>query len=274
MAGPFLKWAGGKTYLLPRLRLYYPHSFETYFEPFLGGGAVFFDLRPKSAILSDSNEDLIIAYQTVRRNVDSLIRSLTDLAAEYRKSPKEKYYEVRDHQDPAELDAVSRTARLIFLNKTCYNGLYRVNAQGHFNVPFGNYRNPTICDEEGLQTSSDALQSAVIRAMDYHEALRLVRTGDFVYLDPPYHPVSKTASFTRYTREDFGQAEQLELASELSKLRGTVDCKILLSNAKVSHIESMYRRLGFDITLVTAPRMISCKPETRGKILEILVRNY
>ncbi len=274
MAGPFLKWAGGKTYLLPHLRIYFPHTFETYFEPFLGGGAVFFDLRPRSAVLSDSNEDLITAYQTVRRDVDKLIRALTDLAAEYAKSPKEKYYEARDKMDPGTLDPVSRTARLIFLNKTCYNGLYRVNAQGHFNVPFGNYKNPTICDEEGLRATSEALQSAVIRAMDYREALRLVRPGDFVYLDPPYHPVSKTATFTRYTKEDFGQTQQLELASELSRLRTTVDCKILLSNAGVSHIESMYRRLGFEITHVTAPRMISCKPETRGKILEILVRNY
>ncbi len=274
MAAPFLKWAGGKTYLLPQLRIYFPHSFETYFEPFIGGGAVFFDLRPKSAILSDSNEDLITAYQTVRREVDKLIRALTDLAAEYRKSPRDKYYEVRDKQDPAILDPVSRTARLIFLNKTCYNGLYRVNTLGHFNVPFGNYKNPTICDEEGLRAASESLQSAVIRTMDYREALRLVRPGDFVYLDPPYHPVSKTATFTRYTKEDFGPTQQLELASELSRLRTSVDCKILLSNAGVSHIESMYRRLGFEITHVTAPRMISCKPETRGKILEILVRNY
>ncbi len=274
MAGPFLKWAGGKTYLLPKLRLYFPHDFETYFEPFLGGGAAFFDLRPKSAILSDSNEDLVTAYQTVRRDVESLIQALTELAAEYRKAPKEKYYEVRDGNDPAGLDAVSRTARLIFLNKTCYNGLYRVNAQGRFNVPFGNYRNPTICDAIALRATSEALQSAVIRAMDYRQALNLVGPGDFIYLDPPYHPVSKTASFTRYTKEAFGANEQLELASELAKLKARVDCRILLSNANVSHIRSTYQRLGFEIALVKAPRMISCKPETRGKIIELLVRNY
>ena len=274
-AAPFVKWAGGKTQLLPKIRPFYPRpdQYETYFEPFLGGGAVYFDLRPKSGFLSDSNAELINAYTVVRTNVDSLILRLTRFAERYRKSPEATYYQVRDEWDEPRRDPVERAAGLIFLNKTCYNGLYRVNRDGKFNVPWGKRKNPTICEREKLLAASDALHRAVIRCTDFHEALSLASSGDFVYLDPPYKPVSKTASFTGYTKDQFTMNDQISLAQALVEL-DRKGVRFLLSNSFSKDLQSLYRKHAFQLTYVTAPRAISCNPKTRGQTKELLVRNY
>jgi len=272
---PFVKWAGGKTRLLSKLRPYYPrpNEYETYFEPFLGGGAVYFDLRPKRGFLSDSNEELVNAYRVVKSDVEELVSYLSKLATEYRRSPEENYYEIRDDWDVPNLGSVQRAARLIFLNKTCYNGLYRVNRRGKFNVPWGKRRNQTISEAEKLRAASLALRGASVTSLDYHEALNHVSSGDFVYLDPPYQPTSKTASFTGYTKHQFAMEDHVSLADALVDLdrKGT---RFLLSNSFSKDLESLYRKFGFEITYVTAPRAISCDPGTRGQTKELLVRNY
>ena len=188
-AKPFLKWVGGKTQLLPQIFELFPKNFNRYHEPFVGGGAVFFNLQPNKAILSDVNPDLIQAYQMIRDDVDSVIAELKQHRAE-----EAYYYSVRE-TDVAELSAAEAAARIIFLNKTCFNGLYRVNRRGKFNVPFGKYANPTICNEKNLRAVSDALQGVDIRLQSVFELDTRVKKNDLVYFDPPYVPVSPTASF-------------------------------------------------------------------------------
>lgn len=273
VAGPFVKWAGGKTNLLPKLRIYYPHEkdYETYYEPFLGGGAVFFDIRPRLACLSDSNADLVNAFHVVKKDVESLINHLRELDAEYRKAPREKYYEVRDQWIPDELDSVERATRFIFLNKTCYNGLYRVNRQGKFNVPFGKYHNPTICDEDRLRAANDALRGAAVQCLDFQKALRQVGRTDFVYVDPPYEPISKTANFTGYTKEQFARNDQLDLLRELTRIKDEVGARVLMSSSGSKDIERLYRKAGFRVVHVTAPRAISSDPKTRGPTKELFI---
>lgn len=273
-AKPFVKWAGGKGILLPILRRFYPSSYGTYLEPFLGGGAVFFDLRPKSAILSDSNEELINAYKTVQNDTEALIEALRELEQSYRRAPKRTFYAVRD--SPVEWSRTNsdRAGRFIFLNRTCYNGLYRVNKSGKFNVPFGEYDHPTICDSRGIRAASQALQGVVLRHLDYLDALDLVESGDFVYLDPPYHPVSQTANFTSYTSDAFEDTRHAELAVKLAQITKREACKVLLNSSDVQFISDLYSGLGFTIKQVTGPRRISCKPSTRLHIRELIIRNY
>jgi DNA adenine methylase len=273
-AYPFLKWAGGKGLLLNRLSRVFPKTFGTYFEPFLGGGAVFFSLRPPSAVLSDSNTDLINAYKVVQRDVEPLIVALRELETRYRRAPKTTFRQAREAYLPSTAEGVDQAALFIFLNRTCYNGLYRVNQSGKFNVPFGQYSNPTICDAKGLRLARAALSGAVLRNVDYADALGIVEGGDFVYLDPPYHPISKTANFVNYTSSAFGKQQHVELALELARLNTSTGCKILVSSSNVSEIERTYTNLGFKIDYVTAPRRISCKAETRGRVRELLIRNF
>ena len=272
---PFVKWVGGKRQLLAQFRklnLYPPEGFDAvknrYFEPFVGGGAVFFDLLPEKGFLSDLNEELVTTYNVIKSDVEALINSLKK-----HKTDKEYFLKVRS-QNPNTLSDVSVASRFIFLNKTCFNGLYRVNRQGQFNVPYGKNKNPLICDEENLRKVSKALQGIEIKQQDYKEVLKKAKKGDFVYFDPPYYPVSDTAKFTGYTADVFLGKEQEELRDvvlELSK-RG---CFVMLSNSDTPFINKIYSGFkGIKITKVEAGRAINSNGAGRGKITEVLVTNY
>jgi DNA adenine methylase len=266
-ARPFIKWAGGKSRLLPILSRHFPQreNIRGYFEPFLGGAAVFFHLGHPRSFLSDGNRDLVELYQVVQREVEGLIQSLRIHTYD-----RDYYYHIRS-QDPAALTPVQRAARLIFLNKTCFNGLYRVNSRGQFNVPFGRYRNPLICDAPGLRAANAALQCAEISIGDFESVLDRAGRGDFVYFDPPYHPVNRTSNFTSYTTVRFDEREQRRLAGVFSRLaeRG---CFAMLSNSDTPLIRDLYQR--FNIRTIRADRAINSRPEGRGKITELLILNY
>jgi DNA adenine methylase len=272
-AAPFIKWAGGKTQLLHRLDALVP-KFTRYFEPFLGGGALFFHLassRPRfSAHLSDANRDLVNAYNVVKSDVEGLIELLVKHERNHRKGPAEYYYRLRSAQPDGSLEAA---ARFIALNKTCYNGLYRVNRSGTFNVPIGRYKNPTICDKNQLRSASAALKhsDARIVASDYRQALKKAREGDFVYLDPPFNPLSRTANFVDYTRSGFGKDDQFELAQIFREL-DRKGCKVLLSNSDTKLTRELYS--GFEQRRMRVLRAISCKGSARTGYRELSVRNY
>lgn len=268
-ATPFLKWAGGKSQLLQQFQKFFPRKFRRYYEPFLGGGAVFFFLSPPSALLSDTNADLINTYKVVKQDVEALIALLSK---KFSKMNNEKdFYRIRDEVDLSRLSEVERAARLIYLNKTCFNGLYRVNREGRFNVPFGNYKNPTICDAEGLRRANAALSRSTLRVCDFEEAVARAKQGDFVYFDPPYAPLTPTSSFTSYTKEDFGPEEQRRLAGVFRELdkRGTL---VMLSNSPKPFVVELYRN--FHTELVKANRAINANGNGRGPIDELLVMNF
>ncbi|MET0596013.1 MAG: DNA adenine methylase, partial [Polyangiaceae bacterium] len=260
---PFLKWAGGKGQLLGALRERVP-SFKRYFEPFLGGGALFFALQPKRGVLSDVNDEIINCYKVVRDDVTALIGALGD-----HRYDEDHYYEVRN-TDPATLPPIERAARTIFLNKTGFNGLYRVNRSGKFNVPFGRYAKPAICDQENLRACSEALGDMDIKTSDFEHSAGRAEGGDFVYFDPPYVPVSRTAAFTAYAPGGFGLDAQSRLARLFAKLAGR-GVKVLLSNSDVPEIRELYA--SFRIETIPATRTINCKATRRGPVSELLVRN-
>lgn len=267
-ARPFIKWAGGKSQLLPYISKLFPpkDQINRYFEPFLGGGAVFFHLQHPKSFLSDTNNELVELYNIVKNHVEELIKALKP-----HKNEHDYFYEIRA-QDPASLSEVKRAARFIYLNKTCFNGLYRVNSKGGFNVPFGKYKNPAICDEEGLRAASIALKSAKkITPGGYQNVLAQAKPTDFIYFDPPYHPLSKTSSFTSYTADKFGEEEQKQLADAYRELadRG---CFVMLSNSGTPLIRELYK--DFSVHEIQASRAINSKADGRGKITELLVINY
>jgi len=267
--GPFVKWAGGKSRLLSAFDRLLPPGFDPsrgrYFEPFVGGGALFFHLAPARAVLSDSNPELVNCYQVVRDRVEELIALLRE-----HKNDRQHFYKVRS-LSPAGLSAAERAARLIFLNKTCFNGLYRVNSRGEFNVPFGRYDNPRICDGENLRAVSARLRDVEILCLPFEQTVRRAKAGDFVYLDPPYQPVSATANFTGYTATAFGDKDQERLAAVFSQLskRG---CLVMLSNSDSPVIRELYK--DFRIAEVKASRAINCKAERRGRVSELVIMNY
>jgi len=265
---PFLKWAGGKGQLLEQMTAFFPTDFGTYFEPFLGGGAVFFHVRPRIAILSDLNPDLIAVFLAVRDHPDEFMTAL-DLHRPKR-NESSYYYRVRS-LDPARLNLVERAARTVFLNKTCFNGLYRVNSKGAFNVPFGRYRNPTLYDPGNIWAANEALRGKIITLGDFRDICEYARKDDFVYLDPPYQPISATSTFTAYTKGLFGQENQQSLAAVFRKLdkRGA---KVMLSNSSTDFIRSLYS--GFHIEVLRAARAINCKGTGRGAIDELLIMNF
>jgi DNA adenine methylase len=272
---PFVKWVGGKRQLLTQFRLmnlYPPEKFDTkngrYFEPFVGGGAVFFDLLPETAYLSDLNNELVITYNVIKNDVENLIKLLKK-----HKLDKEYFLKIRS-QNPEKLSDINTASRFIYLNRTCFNGMYRVNSKGGFNVPFGKYENPLICDENNLRKASKSLKNVEIKKQDYKEVLKKAKKGDFVYFDPPYYPVSKTASFTSYTKESFLDKEQIELRDTFVELhkRG---CFVMLSNSDTPFINKIYSEpKGLRITKVQAGRAINSDASKRGKITEVLVTNY
>lgn len=265
---PFIKWAGGKSRIMHELvaRLP-PASLWTgrYIEPFLGGGAVYLHLQPSSALLTDTNAELIHLYTIVRDDVEALIERLGDHTYD-----RDHYYAVRA-QDPATLDPVARAARFVFLNRSCFNGLYRVNRQGQFNVPFGRYTNPNLCPADRLRAASGALAEATLSLGDFEAALDAARPGDFVYLDPPYAPLTPTANFTAYTADDFGLADQRRLADRVRALteRGVL---CMVSNSDTPLVRELYKGLRIDGIL--APRAISRDASRRGPAPEVIVRNW
>jgi DNA adenine methylase len=266
-AAPFLKWAGGKSQLLQPILSRIPAQVPgTYVEPFIGGGAVFFELarlgRIKRARLSDRNAELVSAYLAVRDRVEDVIEALAE-----HENNEEHYYRVRE-LDPASLPVPERAARTIFLNRVGYNGLYRVNSTGRFNVPFGRYRNPRICDADGLRHASRSLAIADIRVADFSDCCGDVTAGDVVYLDPPYVPLSKTASFTSYSGR-FDEAEHQRLAQVFRELV-EVGAFVLLSNSDTKLSRDLYT--GFKITSVDATRAINSKGDKRGVVREVLVQ--
>jgi len=263
-ATPFLKWVGGKTSLLPELLKHIPSRLRRYHEPFVGGGALFFALRPSRACLADSNVDLIGCYQTVRDDVSGVLDALARHVYD-----RDHYARVRA-LEPHALTAAERAARFIYLNKTCFNGLWRVNRSGRFNVPIGRYKDPRFCDPAALVRACGALRGVHLACAPFEESLARAAPGDFVYLDPPYDPVSPTASFTSYTPDAFGWEDQRRLAAACAALnrRGI---RFLLSNSATERVRALYRN--FEQRTVRAPRHINSKAEGRGHVEEILVFN-
>ena len=298
-ARPILKWAGGKRQLLPQIRQFYPSTFRSYIEPFVGSGAVFFDLYNQGllsghrSILIDSNADLIGCYLMVRDRGPAVIRHLTRLAEAYRQDPASHYYQVRDEQFNRDRQRMFRrrqppnfqytpalAAKLIYLNRTGFNGLFRLNSQGSFNVPLGRYRNPQICDRANLHRVAAALAEtrADIRQARFDTVLTLSRPGDFVYFDPPYAPLNRTAHFTSYTADGFSRHDQRhlqEVAIELAR-RG---CWVLLSNSTAPEIADLYEgndkteAAGLKAYKVLAKRAINSNASRRGAVLEYLISN-
>ena len=265
---PIVKWAGGKTRLLGALMKHVPRRIGTYAEPFMGGAALFFALadekprRFERAILCDANAELVACYRAVQRDVAAVIEAL----GAYRYD-RTLYYETRD-RETANMSDVERAARLIFLNRTCYNGLWRVNPKGKFNVPFGRYRDPRICDPDALRAASRALAAATIRSGDFTTATQDLGGGDFVYFDPPYMPVSKTADFTSYAAGGFGPNDQARLVDDMRRLR-RAGASVVLSNADTPETRALYK--GFRTRFVAAPRPINSDKSKRGPARELVV---
>jgi DNA adenine methylase len=267
VARPFLKWAGGKRRLLAQYRPHFPSSFARYHEPFVGSAAVFFDLEPAEAVLADSNAALIDCYAAVRDHVETLIRQLEHLKAQH--DPR-RFYELRERYNTAGLDAIERAALFIYLNRTCYNGLYRVNRRGHFNVPAGRYVRPRISDPVGLRAASTALQKSRLVTRRFDECEADAARGDFVYIDPPYHRL-KAGSFTSYTAEGFGEAEQRELAVVVDRLHAA-GCRVMVSNSDTPLIRELYG--AYRTIPILAARAINSSPGGRGAVDEVLILNY
>jgi len=276
-AKPFVKWAGGKRQLIPELLKNIPKNFNNYFEPFLGGGALFFELynhgilNDKKIYLSDINKELINTYKVIRNNPNELVEKLKEFKINHN---KEFYYKIREldrNENYKNLDNITKAARFIYLNKTCFNGLYRVNKKGEFNVPFGKYKAPKILDEENIYAVSNALKNVIIKHCDYKEILKYTQKNDFIYLDPPYYPLTKTANFTTYNQNNFLEKEQIELYKTFKEL-AYKGCFVLKSNSDTEFINNLYKE--FTIKKVLANRAINSKANKRGKITEILIRNY
>ena len=264
-ARPFLKWVGGKGRILPQLAPLLPARFENYYEPFIGGGAMFFSLQPRGTHLWDINAELINCYQVIRDQVDDLI-----VALRLHRYEKDYYYALRA-RDPAEMSPVQRAARTICLNRTGFNGLYRVNRSGTFNVPFGRHNNPRICDAPNLRLCSRALAKVQLDCRDFLELSEQARPGDFVYFDPPYVPRSPTSAFTSYSAGGFKLPDQERLASLFAKLahRGV---HVMLSNSDVPLVHELYD--GFTVNIVMAARNINSRADRRGAVREVVVRSY
>ncbi len=263
---PFLKWAGGKGQLIQQYISYFPTHFSTYYEPFLGGGAIFFYLRPKKALLMDINPELVNVFRCVRDRPAELIQQLQKHRDRH---CEDHYYQVRAQAIGTDLE---RAARLIYLNKTCFNGLYRENSKGQFNVPMGRYKNPGICDPELVYAASVALQNAQIEKYSFDAVLEYAwGKNDFVYFDPPYYPISETSKFTAYNRFSFSPEDQIRLRDTFVKLvdRGV---KVMVSNSDCPFIHELYQ--GFKVHTISAARAINSNAGKRGKITELLITGY
>jgi DNA adenine methylase len=270
-AGPIVKWVGGKGRLLPQLVPLLPPGVELmrHVEPFVGGGAVFFGLRPRRALLCDVNPALIDTYTAVRDQSEDVIEELRALASDH---DDRAYYRVRERYNRGrKLAPAQRAAMFVYLNKTCFNGLHRVNRRGEFNVPAGRYDKPRILNEDALRAASAELSRSDLLCCSFERLLTTAKPGDFVYLDPPYEPVSETASFTAYAQEGFGRQDQMRLRDVYAELdrRG---CRLMLSNSDVPFIRDLYAR--WDIKRIHASRAINSDATKRGPVPEVVVRNY
>lgn len=270
---PFVKWVGGKRQLLPELEKKMPKlsNINTYYEPFIGGGALFFKLQPKKAVINDYNKELINAYQVIRDDVDELINDLSK-----HKNEEEYFYDIREVDRKLDFvgwSDVRRASRFIYLNKTCYNGLYRVNSQGFFNTPFGRYKAPNYVNEYVLKEISLYLNEneITILSSDFSEAVRDAKKGDFVYFDPPYQPLSETSNFTGYTQGGFDELQQIRL-KELCDSLDKKGVKFMLSNSNVPFIQNLYK--DYNIDVIFAKRSINSNGKKRGNVEEVLVSNY
>ena len=273
---PFVKWAGGKRQLLAELEKNFPKQFGTYFEPFLGGGAVLFDLLAKKpnikCSVSDLNSDLVLAYVTIRDKLGRLIESLENHSKNYHKDSTNYYYEVRKQEPKSQIEKVSR---LLFLNKTCFNGLYRVNSKGKFNVPLGRYTNPNIVNRENLTTVSKFLQSDKIKisCRDFESILNDAKKGDFVYFDPPYQPVSDTANFTSYTHRDFTE-DDLQRLADLANQLNSKGSHVLLSNSNTKIVKKIFSSKKWKVKEIAVNRAINSNSQKRTGHKEVLIKNY
>lgn len=264
---PFLKWAGGKTQLLDELMSKVPGKFNRYIEPFIGGGALFFALQPRAGVIGDSNPELVNAYECIARNVEQVIEYLQKF-----KNKESTFYSIRAMRF-GDLEKEFAAARTIYLNRTCYNGLYRVNKSGHFNVPFGHYKNPSICQPEILRAASEALQGIEIVCANYKTVLSsTAKPGDFIFLDPPYLPVSEYADFKRYTKEQFYEEDHRELADEVKRLQ-KLGCHVVLTNSNHPLVHDLYD--AYEVEVVNTRRNISSKAKTRtGEDVIVTVAPY
>ena len=291
---PFVKWAGGKNSLIPQITKYYPFELkngfiERYIEPFVGGGAVLIDILQKyeikEAYAFDINIDLINCYNVIKNNVEELINELDKKEKNFIALNDEErqnyFYDIRAEYNSYKLNDkldVKRASEFIFLNRTCFNGLYRVNKDGKFNVPCGKYKNPTICDSNNLRNLSELIKNVIFEYGDYRKSEKYVNNNTFVYFDPPYRPLSATSGFTSYTKEDFNDDNQKELANYFYKL-DLKNAKLMLSNSNPKNVnkddnffENIYK--GFYINEVSAKRMINSNAKGRGEISELLITNY
>ena len=273
---PFVKWAGGKRQLIPVLNENLPKTMGTYFEPFLGGGALLFHILTERSGqrcgISDLNSDLVLAYTTIRDKAEELIGSLKIHAKNYQKESKSYYYSIRDCNPRS---AIEKTSRLIFLNRTCFNGLYRVNSKGKFNVPLGRYTNPNIVNEENIHSVSQILQSRkiLIKCRDFESVLDDAKKDDLVYFDPPYQPVSNTANFTSYTSKSFTYDDLKRLAKLCLKL-DSKGCKVMLSNSNSKEVADMFTEKQWQIKKIEANRSINSNSKKRTGHYELLIKNY
>jgi DNA adenine methylase len=297
---PFLKWAGGKTQLIPNIdglieKYILSGEIENYIEPFIGGGAIFFHLSSKynlkNSIIADVNKDLILAYKTIKIYSSKLIEAMSQLENDFLSldiSEREKmYYKIRETYNKNLINFnylsksekwIERSSYLIFLNRTCFNGLFRVNSKGEFNVPFGRYKNPTICNEENLRNISLLLKNTTIINSDFESLEKFVNEKSFVYFDPPYRPISKTASFNAYAKSGFNDSDQLRLASFFKKLDNK-NAKLMLSNSDPKNVDEndvFFDEAfeGFNINRIFAKRNINSNANKRGKISELLITNF
>ncbi len=270
----FIKWAGGKTQLINQFKEYFPKDINSYIEPFLGSGAVFFYIaqkhNPSNVFLSDINQELTDTYKVIKDDVEKLITKLKVHQENHLHKKKEYYLKIREI-NPNSLTITDKAARFIYLNKTCFNGLYRVNSENKFNVPMGNYKNPEIIQEEKLKCASKLLKNTTIKATSFENILDVAKKNDFIYFDPPYYPLDSKNSFTSYTKNNFLEKEQKLLKKVFEKL-DKKGCLLMLSNSNTTFIKDLYKE--YKINLVEANRMINCNGKDRGKIKEVLVTNY
>jgi len=269
---PVLKWVGGKRQLLPEIRKRIPKKYKVYYEPFLGGGAVLFDLQPKKAIVNDLNSELINVYKTIKSFPTELVEELRKFS-----NDEETFYNIRnidrDKTKYQELSNIQKAARIIYLNKTCFNGLYRVNNAGEFNSPFGRYKNPNIVNDKTIYAVSKYFNTADItfKNGDFEECIKEIQKDSFVYLDPPYDPISKTSNFTGYNQGGFSDEEQIRIKNMCDRLNEN-GIKFLLSNSATPFIKELYK--DYIIDIVSAKRSVNSKADKRGEIEEVLIRNY
>ena len=290
LAKPFVKWVGGKSQLLDEIREKYPSKIEKYCEPFVGGGAVLFDVlnkfQPKKVLINDINQELINTYLQIKNNCNSLISQLSEIQNIYRshsvEQNKEFFYEKRHRYNELKVNGneqenLEKAVLFIFLNKTCFNGLYRVNSKGLFNVPFNNAKNPLLCDEENLHACSEVLQNVEMKIGDYKECRKFIDAKTFVYIDPPYRPLTQTAAFTSYSENGFTDKEQIELGNFITEISNK-GALVLASNSDPKNAnvnDNFFDELysNFEIERVSASRMINSKANKRGAISELLISN-